>query len=353
MISLFRKIRKGLLKDGNNAAYLKYAVGEVFLVVVGILIALQIDNWNKNRIEHKELGQIQQRIILDIDNDIQDLSSSLIFWKEKEPIFNKVINDSITIDLLDQGLSRLIGTIRPISLNKVGVEQLKRLKVKDPLSLGIIDVYDRIESIYITPYQHQISEMANDHRKKIKEKYEWFPEWISKTIMKDNSSKELQSYFLTNPEYRNEVSNAYQLIYGNYVRYLEFVIPTLENLRTQLKRMHDDDFVEIDKESLAQFTGTFEIVKIDGADFGLTVKDIYQISAKANFIRITQEQNPRNFYDFYYSGRDSFYYSDVNIKIDLAFELDSSGNFNGYKLSMDSNQDKSAIYATKHLDVNE
>lgn len=352
MISLFRKIRKGLLKGGDTSTYLKYAIGEVALVVVGILIALQIDNWNHERKENKELGQIQQRIILDIDNDIRDLTSSLIHWKAKEPVFKKVINDSISIDLLDQGLSRLVGITRPYNLNKAGVEQLKRLNVKDPLSLRIIDMYDQIENIYITPYQKKISELADAHRESVK-KYEWFPEWISKKITKDNSSEELQSYFLTNSEYRNEVTNAYLVIYGNYVNYLEFFIPILENLRTQLKRIHDDGFVAIDKEGLAQYSGVFEIEKIDGADFGITVKDIYQIDSKTNFIRIIDEENPTDFYDFYYSGGDSFYYSDVNIKIDLTFEPDGSGNFNGYKLSMNSNQDKSTVFVRKHADLNE
>ena len=47
MLTFFRRIRKGLLEDGNTARYLVYAVGAIALVVVGILIALQINNWNE------------------------------------------------------------------------------------------------------------------------------------------------------------------------------------------------------------------------------------------------------------------------------------------------------------------
>lgn len=49
MIKFFRNIRKKLLQDGKTANYLKYAIGEIFLVVIGILIAVSINNWNEGR----------------------------------------------------------------------------------------------------------------------------------------------------------------------------------------------------------------------------------------------------------------------------------------------------------------
>ena len=56
MIAIFRNIRKKLAAENKVSAYLRYAVGEIVLVVIGILIALQINNWNSNRIKkNKEL----------------------------------------------------------------------------------------------------------------------------------------------------------------------------------------------------------------------------------------------------------------------------------------------------------
>jgi len=49
MIKFFRKIRYNLIKNNKTGKYLKYAIGEIILVVIGILIALQINNWNENR----------------------------------------------------------------------------------------------------------------------------------------------------------------------------------------------------------------------------------------------------------------------------------------------------------------
>jgi len=49
MIKLFRNIRQRLLSEGKTGKYFKYAIGEIILVVIGILIALQINNWNEGR----------------------------------------------------------------------------------------------------------------------------------------------------------------------------------------------------------------------------------------------------------------------------------------------------------------
>ena len=49
MIKFFRKIRQNLLSEGKTGKYLKYAIGEIILVMIGILLALQVNNWNENR----------------------------------------------------------------------------------------------------------------------------------------------------------------------------------------------------------------------------------------------------------------------------------------------------------------
>ena len=70
MIKLFRRSRKEHLEDGNTSQYLKYALGEIILVVIGILIALAINNWNEGRkIEAKQkelLTGISKELLQDI-----------------------------------------------------------------------------------------------------------------------------------------------------------------------------------------------------------------------------------------------------------------------------------------------
>ncbi len=67
MIKFFRHIRKSLLTQGKTGKYFKYAFGEIILVVIGILIALQINNWNENR---KERAQ-EQELLLQLQSEFQ------------------------------------------------------------------------------------------------------------------------------------------------------------------------------------------------------------------------------------------------------------------------------------------
>jgi hypothetical protein len=52
-MKFFRKIRQRLLTENKFSKYLIYAIGEIVLVVIGILIALSINNWNQGRIDKK------------------------------------------------------------------------------------------------------------------------------------------------------------------------------------------------------------------------------------------------------------------------------------------------------------
>ncbi len=80
MIKFFRHIRQRLLRENRFRKYLVYAIGEIFLVVIGILIALQINNWNENRkIEQSGktyIKEIYKELKTEISN-IDDILKSL------------------------------------------------------------------------------------------------------------------------------------------------------------------------------------------------------------------------------------------------------------------------------------
>ena len=73
MIKLFRKIRYDLMEQNKTGRYFKYAIGEIILVVIGILIALQINNWN----EQRKIDILQVEALKEVVSDLQDDFSSL------------------------------------------------------------------------------------------------------------------------------------------------------------------------------------------------------------------------------------------------------------------------------------
>ncbi len=73
MVRFFRNIRQRLLENGNLRKYFWYAVGEVFLVVIGILIALQINNWNELRKINTQKKALLTNVQTDLRNDLRQL----------------------------------------------------------------------------------------------------------------------------------------------------------------------------------------------------------------------------------------------------------------------------------------
>ncbi len=82
MIKLFRNIRKQLLAEGKTTRYIKYAIGEILLVVIGILIALQINTWNQNKENTKQENQILNQLLIEYTNNLNQLNSKIDIRQE-------------------------------------------------------------------------------------------------------------------------------------------------------------------------------------------------------------------------------------------------------------------------------
>jgi hypothetical protein len=73
MIKFFRHIRYDLMEKNKTGKYFKYAIGEIILVVVGILIALQINNWNEQRKENVKEQAILKRLEKEFNTNKEQL----------------------------------------------------------------------------------------------------------------------------------------------------------------------------------------------------------------------------------------------------------------------------------------
>ena len=100
MIKFFRKIRQNLLSEGKTGKYFKYAIGEIVLVVIGILIALQINNWNENRKNKIAEADYYCRILDDfelneklIDDTTELINNKIELCKELILDLNKIPNE--------------------------------------------------------------------------------------------------------------------------------------------------------------------------------------------------------------------------------------------------------------------
>ena len=91
MINFFRKIRHDLIANSQTFKYLKYAIGEIVLVVLGILIALQINNWN----ESNKLIDIEHKYLKNILSDLKDQNASIDIQLQREQSYFKATGSII------------------------------------------------------------------------------------------------------------------------------------------------------------------------------------------------------------------------------------------------------------------
>tara|TARA_R110002072_G_scaffold22615_1_gene79207 strand:+ start:24858 stop:25613 length:756 start_codon:yes stop_codon:yes gene_type:complete len=82
MIKFFRHIRQRLIGENRFSKYLLYAIGEIILVVIGILIALQINNWNENRKSAKQENLYLKRLLSENKEDINTFKSNITDLKK-------------------------------------------------------------------------------------------------------------------------------------------------------------------------------------------------------------------------------------------------------------------------------
>lgn len=160
MIRLFRKIRHKLLSEDSYGMYILYASGEIALVVIGILLALQIDNWNDRKKTQTELNDILDEIREDLVRDTSSISSVLALRIQDFEAQTRVIkamqegtpmNDQIRSDL-----ARVI-LKRPVPLVSSGFSLLKEAR--------ITSIEERVfRSALIEYYEQNVYDMQEEYQ---------------------------------------------------------------------------------------------------------------------------------------------------------------------------------------------
>ena len=148
MPAIFKKIRRKLAEENKVASYLRYAFGEILLVVIGILIALQVNNWNEqyksNQRINSALAEIHDDLMLDrtvLQDHIAVLKGDLTAQKN---VITTLEQKRAFTEQTYRDLGRVM-LMRRIELNNNGYGLLKELgisHIKDPvLRNALVDYY--------------------------------------------------------------------------------------------------------------------------------------------------------------------------------------------------------------------
>jgi hypothetical protein len=209
MIKFFRKTRQNLLSNGKTGRYLKYAFGEIILVVAGILIALGLNNVHQTTQNEQYIATILTQIQKELSVDAQDAVRIANEYKIMDSLSRRILMDSVTVNewASNRYYDQLVFTYVSFSTNKSGYNQLmNNLQIMPEKFKPLIA---DLNLLYVE-YQNDIDdfnkELKNDAISEgqkivdnVKDSYTWR---ISNT-----QDEEKGRYHLNDPFYRNQVLN--------------------------------------------------------------------------------------------------------------------------------------------------
>ncbi|MEO2053483.1 DUF6090 family protein [Flagellimonas beolgyonensis] len=210
MLKFFRKIRQNLLSEGKTGKYLKYAIGEIILVVIGILIALQINNWNENRKNKLLEQQLLKALLTEFETNLANLDLVIKF------------NDSNIQNSVSLG--RYTGP----SLPAFNEKELSELMV------GIFKIEPRF-----TPSQGTVMEVINSGKLSVLSDAKLrkaLSDWQS-TL---ESVKRQEDYVVE----RRDVGHEFFLKEGNFRRHLNIINDPLLDAKPSRFKNNDFKFLE-------------------------------------------------------------------------------------------------------------
>lgn len=247
MIKFFRRIRQRFLTENKFSKYLLYAIGEIVLVVIGILIALQINNWNDNRINSQRerviLNSLKSELIINLNELNTDYERTLTYHQATINVYDFILKKSIETDSMYEDFFDCVQftyffpkTSAYEALKSGNLELIK----SDSLRETITDVYE-------TGFKRIVNKV-DTRRNAARILFPYYQKHFKTKFLKDGSYLDFRenigvpnnySFLVNDPEFETLVVEA---IRGraNFLRDFERTIDNVELCLNQINRYLED-----------------------------------------------------------------------------------------------------------------
>ena len=236
MIKFFRKIRYNLMSENITGKYFKYAIGEIALVVIGILIALQINNWNESRKDQAQELNYLTGIKTDLEGDLAKIKLALHRYRRKlsriyflDSTFrlpNNLIPIKNTIDSIDVGnmVNRGAGFRLTMGSYKVLTSNASAGLIKNEYLL------QSIQNLYETR-KPMLASVYDDIKRR--------QDYIGQKYAVENKYSSAKAFFIDNPDKKEVLAD-----FEYYYTQLRLYYNGLRNTKNLMQKVIED----IDKE---------------------------------------------------------------------------------------------------------
>ena len=241
MLKIFRSARQNMIKNNKIKAYVLYAIGEIFLVMIGILLALQVNNWNEGRKQKTELNNVLRTISYDLETDTLVAGQIVKLYDTLQAKSNIIINKQLKKENYKDCLAcaSLTTFYSPFNIQTKGFELLKSISnkqttQKDSLVTNIIQIY----SLYKPIIDKNNNRLESEVMKNLNELKE-FPWFVDLSLGKFN--EDMIAYFTESEDYRKRVALHNMLASNNHLAIAkQYKIQATEILKRIKLRLHEN-----------------------------------------------------------------------------------------------------------------
>lgn len=208
--------------DKRVSKYMLYAIGEIILVVIGILIALQINNWNESRNLQKKVTSIYAIVKSDLQLDIENIDHVFERMLPQDTLLKMILEGDMTREVYDncEKCQFVVGGFPDITLRSRGLSLLEENSTifdaqRDSLFIQISEFY----SYHFTEIKVDMEEIELDYTDNFKfwkTNKSWFADNVY-SIQND----EFVRYALEDSDYINRVASWRKLYFENYLGHLK------------------------------------------------------------------------------------------------------------------------------------
>ncbi|NVJ64378.1 MAG: hypothetical protein HWD84_09145 [Flavobacteriaceae bacterium] len=249
-----------------SSKYLRYAVGEIVLVVIGILIALQINNWNEKRKGEAKTKAMLSQIIDELKLDVEVLQSVNKGYLQKDSLItvfkNSDFSQPLPSNLDSSEFHDLIRTYMPFEVHDRGFQLL--MNHIDELDEDFAANLEQLVLIYqdaipmVIQYMDGMLSILDKHKEYQYQNFEWF----SKSNLFYVNSEEEYRYYMYDPIYKNYMT-VYREMYINILINSRWTIDqslkAIRQLDTKLEEETglDEYLLEAPQELINSMAGTY------------------------------------------------------------------------------------------------
>jgi len=230
------------METGKTSKYFKYAIGEIILVVIGILIALQINNWNEDRKAANYTKLLFNKTLQEIKFNIEKANKVVNYYRGKDSLYNKVINKKATrADYIESSnylfliMSGEFVLLSDDTAQKLINSEEQMTHEQDSLLSNIKQLYSALKAEVDLG-----DDMLPEHIFGISAKYKEEHTWYADLFNFGTRSDELLNYFLNDPEYFNDATYY-------YIAFLGVHLKSIKDFREDAKKRYIElsDYLEV------------------------------------------------------------------------------------------------------------